>query len=123
MLLSRFRAALCAGLLALMAAASCFGFSSPGAGLAGVKVSDLPPEARATLAQIKAGGPFAYARDGIVFGNREALLPQKARGYYREYTVRTPGRRDRGARRIVSGRAGEHYYSDDHYRTFRRILE
>lgn len=84
---------------------------------------DLPPEARHTLALIRAGGPFPYARDGTVFQNRERLLPPQPRGYYREYTVRTPGARDRGARRIVSGARTEHYWTADHYRTFRRIRE
>jgi ribonuclease T1 len=93
-------------------------------GFAGdIEVKALPPEARETLALIKAGGPFPYARDGAVFGNREGLLPRRSRGYYREYTVRTPGARDRGARRIVAGHDGELYYSDDHYRTFRRIIQ
>jgi ribonuclease T1 len=88
-----------------------------------VALKQLPPEARQTLAQIKAGGPFPYARDGSVFGNREGLLPQRGRGYYREYTVKTPGAKDRGARRIVAGTSGEYYYTDDHYRSFKRILE
>lgn len=88
-----------------------------------VGIADLPKEARATLALIKAGGPFPYERDGTTFGNREGRLPKRERGYYREYTVKTPGSRDRGARRIVSGRPGEYYYTDDHYQTFRRILE
>ena len=88
-----------------------------------VALGDLPPEARTTLALIRAGGPFPYARDGALFGNRERRLPPRPRGYYREYTVPTPGARDRGARRIVAGRAGEAYYSGDHYRTFRRIIE
>jgi len=88
-----------------------------------IAVAELPPEARSTLALIKAGGPFPYARDGTVFGNRERLLPRRAGGYYREYTVRTPGARDRGARRIVSGGGGEYFYTPDHYRTFRRIRE
>ena len=88
-----------------------------------IKASALPVEARATLALIRAGGPFPHGRDGSVFGNREALLPKRPRGYYREYTVRTPGARDRGARRIVAGRDGEYYYTDDHYRTFRRIRQ
>ena len=83
----------------------------------------LPAEARQTLALIKAGGPYPYSQDGRTFHNREKRLPQKGRGYYREYTVNTPGSRDRGARRIVSGRSGEHYYTEDHYRSFRRILE
>ena len=85
--------------------------------------SALPAEARQTLALIKAGGPFPYQKDGSVFGNREALLPKRERGYYREYTVKTPGAKDRGARRIVAGRGGEYYYTDDHYRSFRRIIE
>ena len=88
-----------------------------------VAVADLPKEARATLALINAGGPFPYERDGIAFGNREGRLPKHDRDYYREYTVKTPGSRDRGARRIVAGRTGEYYYSEDHYQTFRRILE
>jgi ribonuclease T1 len=88
-----------------------------------VALRELPPEARATLALIDAGGPFPYARDGAAFGNREGRLPKQRRGYYREYTVPTPGARDRGARRIVAGRMGERYYTDDHYRTFRRIIE
>jgi ribonuclease T1 len=88
-----------------------------------VRSRALPLEARETLALIKQNGPFPYARDGVVFGNREALLPKRERGYYREYTVKTPGARDRGARRIVTGRGGESYYSDDHYRTLRRIIE
>jgi ribonuclease T1 len=88
-----------------------------------VRVGDLPIEARATLELIKAGGPFPFRQDGRVFSNRERLLPLKRRGYYREYTVRTPGARDRGARRIVAGGSGEYYYTDDHYRSFRAIRE
>jgi ribonuclease T1 len=84
---------------------------------------ELPVETRATLALIKAGGPFAYPQDGRVFSNREKLLPVQKRGYYREYTVRTPGVRGRGARRIVAGNSGEYFYTDDHYRSFKRILE
>jgi len=80
-------------------------------------------QARQTLALIKAGGAFAYARDGAPFRNREGRLPERAGGYYREYTVKTPGARDRGARRIVAGRGGEYYYTHDHYRTFRRIRD
>jgi len=83
----------------------------------------IPGEARETLALIKAGGPFPHAQDGRVFMNREGRLPKQARGYYREYTVSTPLARDRGARRIVAGRGGEYYYTDDHYRSFRRIRE
>lgn len=83
----------------------------------------LPDEAIRTLRLIDAGGPFPYDRDGTVFQNREARLPARPRGYYREYTVPTPGSRDRGARRIVSGGdpPAEFYYTDDHYRSFRRI--
>ena len=88
-----------------------------------VRLAQLPKEARETLALIRAGGPFPYARDGVVFGNREGLLPKRNRGYYREYTVKTPGSRDRGARRIVAGGNGELYYTDDHYRSFRRIID
>ena len=88
-----------------------------------VSFNQLPAEARQTLAHIKAGGPFPYAKDGSVFGNREGLLPKRTRGYYREYTVKTPGARDRGARRIVAGMPGEYYYTDDHYRSFKRIIE
>jgi ribonuclease T1 len=88
-----------------------------------IAVVELPPEARQTLALIRAGGPFPYARDGAPFHNREGRLPERAGGYYREYTVQTPGARDRGARRIVAGRGGESYYTQDHYRTFRRIRE
>lgn len=88
-----------------------------------VSVAELPAEARRTLALIQAGGPFPYAQDGRTFGNRERLLPRRDRGYYREYTVRTPGARDRGARRIIAGRGGEFYYTADHYRSFRRIRE
>ena len=84
-------------------------------------------EVRQTLAAIRSGPPYPYERDGISFGNRERLLPSKPRGYYREYTVRTPGERTRGARRIVCGgepKAPEAcWYSDDHYQSFRKILE
>lgn len=94
---------------------------------ADIDVSALPAEARATLAQIHRGGPFRYDRDGIVFGNREHLLPSKPRGHYHEYTVPTPGASTRGARRIICGgppRAPEAcWYTDDHYQSFRRILE
>lgn len=86
-------------------------------------LSELSREARQTLSLIKEGGPFPYDRDGAVFGNRERLLPLKPQDYYREYTVKTPDSRDRGAHRIVAGRGGEYYYTDDHYRSFRRILE
>jgi len=88
-----------------------------------VHVAQLPEEARATLKLIDAGGPFPYRRDGIVFQNREGLLPGQARGYYREYTVPTPGAHNRGARRIVTGDTPPvvFYYTADHYRSFRQI--
>jgi ribonuclease T1 len=88
-----------------------------------VAVAQLPPEAVATLALIHKKGPFPYAKDGAVFGNREGRLPRQKRGYYREYTVKTPGSRTRGARRIVKGAGGELFYTDDHYNSFRRIRE
>jgi guanyl-specific ribonuclease Sa len=83
----------------------------------------LPREALETLALIERGGPFPYRKDGTVFQNRERLLPVQPRGYYREYTVPTPGARDRGARRIVTGGDPPQvfYYTADHYRSFRRI--
>ena len=83
----------------------------------------LPPEALETLALIQRGGPFPYRKDGTIFQNRERLLPAKPRGYYREYTVPTPGSRDRGARRIVTGGnpPDVFYYTADHYSSFRQI--
>ena len=86
-------------------------------------VPDLPPEVRSTLESIARHGPFPHDRDGTVFQNRERLLPERPRGYYREYTVATPGSRDRGARRIVTGGDPPEvfYYTDDHYRSFRPI--
>jgi ribonuclease T1 len=103
----------------------------PSGVLGEVRLSELPREARETLGLIKRGGPFPYRKDGTVFQNRERRLPIQPRGYYREYTVRTPWERDRGARRIVAGKgttgdvatSGEYYYTDDHYETFRRIRE
>jgi ribonuclease T1 len=91
--------------------------------IAAVAVAELPPEAHDTLQLIKRGGPFPYPRDGVVFGNYERLLPVKPRGYYHEYTVKTPGVRNRGARRIVCGIVPECYYTGDHYRSFQRIAE
>lgn len=82
-------------------------------------LSSLPPEAATTWKLIQSDGPFPYRRDGVVFHNRERLLPQQKRGYYHEYTVPTPGSRDRGARRLVTGaRTNELYYTADHYRSF-----
>jgi ribonuclease T1 len=88
-----------------------------------IAVADLPQQARDTMALIRRGGPFPYARDGAVFANREGRLPHAPRGSYREYTVKTPGSRDRGARRIVHSTRDEFYYTADHYRSFRRIVE
>jgi ribonuclease T1 len=95
---------------------------SSGDGLAWVRLADLPPQARQTVALIDAGGPFPYAKDGATFNNFEGVLPTRPRGYYREYTVKTPGERDRGARRIVTGdRDRELFYTADHYETFARV--
>ncbi|GAA0292882.1 hypothetical protein GCM10010302_34420 [Streptomyces polychromogenes] len=91
-------------------------------GMATVRADALPPQAREVLALIDKGGPYPYRQDGTVFGNFEKVLPQQKRGYYHEYTVRTPGERDRGARRIVTGGSGEFYYTDDHYETFKAVL-
>lgn len=93
-----------------------------------VQLSTLPPEARQTERLIRSGGPFPYSKDGTVFGNRERALPREPRGHYREYTVRTPGSRDRGARRIVCGgqqpREPEAcFYTEDHYASFKRIVQ
>ncbi|ACO46251.1 ribonuclease domain-containing protein [Deinococcus deserti] len=98
----------------------------PHSGLRWIARSELPPEGREMLRLIARGGPFRYSRDGAAFGNRERLLPQAERGYYREYTVRTPGESDRGARRLVCGRQSETtvaecYYTADHYASFRRV--
>lgn len=112
--------ALGGALLLLVAAA---GLARGTVDLGTVPVAELPPEARETLALIRVGGPFPYEKDGSIFGNRERLLPSRPRGFYREYTVPTPGRRDRGARRIVTGAVGEFYWTADHYRSFRRITE
>jgi ribonuclease T1 len=88
-----------------------------------VSLKTLPQEARQTVALIRSNGPFPYQRDGAVFGNREGRLPKRERGYYREFTVKTPGAKDRGARRIVAGKNGELYYTQDHYRSFLRIRD
>jgi len=122
-------------LLAAVVAVGAWQARAPGPGVPGhAPVGDtdldahrypgfLPVEAIETLRAIERGGPFPYDRDGTVFQNREGRLPPMSRGYYREYTVRTPGAHDRGARRIVAGgRPPEvFYYTDDHYRTFRRV--
>ncbi|MBK8337650.1 MAG: ribonuclease [Sterolibacteriaceae bacterium] len=120
-------------LFAVVANGPAYAFDWPfRSGLRGETAADsLPPEARETLARIRNGGPYPFHRDGATFQNRERRLPERPRGYYREFTVETPGSRDRGARRIVAGTgstgnvqtSGEYYYTDDHYRSFRRIRE
>ncbi len=87
-----------------------------------IQFAELPSQAQEAIRLIDRGGPFPYDRDGITFGNRERLLPIRADGYYREYTVITPGSSDRGARRVIAGRGGELYYTDDHYESFRRVV-
>ena len=123
-----------------LALAGCFGIAGTAQardnyfsrGIGSVDLAELPREARHTLQLIQRGGPFPYPRkDGNTFGNFERRLPSQARGYYREYTVPTPGSHDRGAQRIIAGSgrsgdiatSGEYYYTDDHYRSFRRIRE
>lgn len=107
--------------LALFAgAAAAFAFSND------VALADLPKQAQSTYALIQQGGPFPYEKDGVVFGNRERILPQQKRGYYHEYTVKTPASRNRGAIRIVCGGTKNKtfdacYYTDDHYASFKRI--
>ena len=93
-----------------------------------IGVAQLPRQGQQTYVLIHQGGPFAHDKDGVVFGNRERLLPPKRRGYYREYTVETPGARNRGARRIVCGgvqrtRPDACWYTSDHYSSFKRIVE
>jgi ribonuclease T1 len=90
----------------------------PVSGLPVVHVEDLPREAAETLALIQRGGPFPYRQDGATFQNREGLLPARRTGYYKEYTVDTPGSDDRGARRIIVGAGGERYWTGDHYDSF-----
>ncbi|WP_413899174.1 ribonuclease domain-containing protein [Rhodoferax sp.] len=93
---------------------------------ASVALSELPAQGQQTYALIRQGGPFEFDKDGVVFGNRERLLPSQKRGFYREYTVKTPGSRSRGQRRIVCGGAPRTpdacYYTADHYASFRKIL-
>lgn len=95
---------------------------TPSSGLPTVSVTALPPEARHVLTLIDAGGPFPYRQDGTVFGNNEGRLPGHPTGYYREYTVPTPGSADRGTRRLVVGHDGDIYYTNDHYASFRQVL-
>ena len=104
------------------------GVATAGQTLPGMAVTELPREGQITYQLIRKGGPFPYEKDGVVFGNRERLLPRQARGYYREYTVKTPGLHDRGARRIVCGgdvpaQPDACYYTPDHYASFRVIVD
>jgi len=98
-----------------------------GTSIGSISVNELPREAVNTLSLIAAGGPFPYEKDGVVFGNFERILPPHRRGYYHEYTVPTPNAHNRGARRIVCGgprkQTDNCYYSDDHYASFRRIID
>ncbi len=91
-----------------------------------INAKNLPVEARQTIVLIQQGGPFPYEKDGSVFGNYEKILPQEKRGYYREFTVKTPYARNRGARRLVTGgqknKPHEYYYTADHYRSFKRVI-
>lgn len=96
--------------------------ATPVSGLPTVRLTDLPTEAQDMLALIDKGGPFRYAQDGVVFSNFEGLLPAQPRGYYREYTVTTPGASNRGTRRLVVGLGGDVYYTSDHYESFRQVL-
>ena len=131
----RWRRAQAAVLLTLVAGLSSL---SPGNALAKgpalaapigvIAATELPPQGRSMLGLILQGGPFRQEKDGVVFGNRERILPARQRGYYREYTVRTPNERSRGARRIVCGglkpaAPDACYYTDDHYASFRRIVQ
>jgi len=114
------------GTIAVQARAPNVTFS--GSSTASVVVAGLPPQGQDVMLQIRQGGPFRYDKDGSVFGNRERLLPGEKRGYYREYTVPTPGLGHRGARRIVCGgfkpRTPEAcYYTEDHYSSFRLIVQ
>jgi ribonuclease T1 len=118
------RAALCLLVaLSALAAPHAVAQKAPPAIPAEVRLAELPPEARSAILLIRKGGPYPYAKDHAVFGNREAHLPKQKHGYYREYTVKTPGERTRGARRIIAGKGGEMFYTDDHYNTFRRVRE
>jgi ribonuclease T1 len=95
--------------------------NTPTSGLPTVPESRLPEEAQRVLSTVRAGGPFDYREDGATFGNREVLLPVRAYGYYREYTVPTPGETDRGPRRLVVGQRGDVYWTTDHYASFQQV--
>ena len=121
-----------AGALSLLALALALSLGALAFSPGEIEARALPHEGTAVLSAVRRGGPFAYAKDGSNFGNREGILPRKRGGYYREYTVATPGARNRGARRIVCGGEAADwardapmacYYTDDHYASFRRIRE
>ena len=114
---------LCAAIFSLAFIANGPAYAFAPQNIAGIEIQNLPKEARETLSLIKRGGTFPYSQDGVVFGNRENILPAQKRGYYHEYTVKTPGVRNRGTRRIITGKQGEYYYTDDHYASFKRIKE
>ena len=121
----KFGLALFLGALLVSGFAQARGISTD---LGAVSLEQLPEQARQTEQLIRSGGPFPYSKDGSVFGNRERQLPREKRGYYREYTVKTPGSRDRGARRIICGGAQPTapqacYYTSDHYASFKRISQ
>ncbi|MDX6258976.1 MAG: ribonuclease [Kribbellaceae bacterium] len=132
---ARIIAAVVIAMMVITLAASLLGCSASGtatkeqptkdpvSGLAYLPVAGLPKEAQQTLELIDKGGPYPYSRDGIVYNNLEKILPKQTKGYYHEFTVKTPGEKDRGARRIVTGKGDERYYTDDHYKSFRRIQE
>ena len=110
----------------LVQAKSPFNGSATDSSLPTVELKQLPVQARDVMGLITAGGPFKYDKDGTVFGNRERILPSEKRGFYREYTVKTPGEKSRGARRIVCGglqptSPDACFYTDDHYSSFRKI--
>lgn len=115
------------GVACMLSAAATLAFQPDASGYDTVRQSDLPAQGRTVLRLIETGGPFPHEKDGTVFGNRERQLPKHKRGYYREYTVATPGLNHRGAKRIVCG--GENtrspdacYYTKDHYASFRLIV-
>ena len=127
------KSALTAGLLSLSLVLASTGLVHgkgpvPGVVSETVALAQLPAQGQDMMKKIYAGGPFKYDKDGVVFGNRERILPAKNRGFYREYTVKTPGERTRGARRIVCGGSPPTapeacYYTDDHYASFRKIAQ